>query len=156
LDAVDPQPVEETVIGPPVAADADREVEVDACSEHPLDLLAGSRADRLDHAAARPDQDALLGVGLDPDEGADAVEIVVGELERLEDDTDRMRNLLKRPPENLLTDQLGEHLIEWDVRVLVGLIEERPGREETDEVGDELRHPGAGAGRDREDLGLTR
>ena len=78
-----------------------------------------------------------------------------GALERLEHDADRVGHLLEGPPEDLLADQLGEHLLERDVGVPVGLVEERPGRKQADEVVDERPHAGPGPRRDGEDLGLT-
>src|SRR5689334_14130697 len=68
--SLDPQPVQQAVVGAPGSADADGELEVDAGAELALQLLAGGRADRLDHAPAGADQDALLRLGLDPDDRA--------------------------------------------------------------------------------------
>src|SRR5271155_4458559 len=71
---LDPEPVEQRVVGAPVAAYPHREVEVHVRVELALELAPGRGADGLDHAPAGADEDALLGLGLDPGERADADE----------------------------------------------------------------------------------
>src|SRR5436190_13754793 len=68
---LDPEPVEQRLVAPPPAPDADRQLQVHARAELALELLARRRADRLDHPPAGADQDPLLRLGLDPDERAD-------------------------------------------------------------------------------------
>src|SRR5947207_477187 len=76
LSLLDAETVQEALVGAPAAADADGEVEMDLGAELPLELAAGGGADRLDHPAAGADHDALLGLGLDPDQRAHADEVV--------------------------------------------------------------------------------
>ena len=74
---LDPEPVEQALVAAPALAHPDLEVEVDAAAELALELRAGGGADLLDLAAARADQDPLLGLGLGPDLGADLDQAVL-------------------------------------------------------------------------------
>jgi hypothetical protein len=55
----------------PVFEHLHAQVDEHLCVEHLLQFLACLRADQLNHAAALADQDALLRVALDIDNGAD-------------------------------------------------------------------------------------
>ncbi len=63
---VDSQPVQQRIVRSPVAPHPHGQVEMDAVPQRAFQLLARGRADRLDHAPVGADQDALLGVALDP------------------------------------------------------------------------------------------
>src|SRR4029079_9437694 len=84
------------------------------------ELAARGRPDGLDHLAAGADEDALLGLRLDPDERADDREVDADVLDVLDDHLDGVRDLLERPPQHLLADELGQMHLEWLVpRVLI-------------------------------------
>src|SRR5689334_24051337 len=103
----DTEPVQQPLVRAPAAPDADGEVEVHAGAELALELAAGRRADLLDHPAAGADQDALLGLGLDPDQRAHAREVVEA-LDVVDHHLDGVRDLLKGAAQHLLADQLGQ------------------------------------------------
>ena len=66
--SADAEPVEQGLVGAPVATHAHRQFEVDLASEDTLELAPGCGADRLDHPPLGADHDPLLGLGLDPDQ----------------------------------------------------------------------------------------
>ena len=148
-----PEAVQQGVVGAPGAADADREVEVHVLGQLALDLLAGGGADGLDHAAVVADQDALLGLGLDPHRGADG-ERALELLDLLDLDLDAVRDLLTRAQQDLLAHQLGQHHVLGLVGDVLGREVEGALGQQRDDVVEQLRDALAGARRDREDLGL--
>ncbi len=70
-ESAEQTPVEQGIVAAPGLADPHAQVEVDAPPERGLQLLARGRADGLDHPAAGPDQDGLLGLTLGPQVGLD-------------------------------------------------------------------------------------
>ena len=113
---------------------------------------AGGRAHRLDHAAARAHQDALLRLRLRPYAGAYHEKAVVALLELVDLDLHGVRQLLPCPSQHLLADELGEPHALREVALLVGWIEQRPFRQERDEMLHELRDAIAGERADRKNL----
>ena len=98
-----------------------------------LELAAGRRADRLDHRAAAADEDALLGLGLDPQQRVDLDEVVA--LDDLVDlDLDRVRDLLARAVQHLLAHELGQPHVLGLIGDLLEREQERPLGRELDEV----------------------
>ena len=89
--------------------------------------------------AARADQDALLGLGLDPDRGAHGEQAVLALLDLLDLDLDGVRDLLAGAAQHLLADELGEEDLLAQVGDLVLGEVERALREQGDEVVDERR-----------------
>lgn len=86
-----------------------------------LEVLARLHADLLDLAALGTDDDALLAIALDVDDRPDTHEApVLDALDVLDDDTDRMGNLVEGRTQNLLANELGdEHLVgKVDTRIL--------------------------------------
>ena len=75
-------------------------------------------------------------------------------LDLLDLDLDGVRDLLAGAQEHLLADELGEHHVLGLVGVVLGREVERALGQQADEVVDQRRHALAGAGGDREDLGL--
>ena len=69
---------------------------------------ASSHADRLDHAPAAADQDALLRLGLDQHARASTRNLPSLLLDVLDLDLDRVRNLLAGADQDLLAHQLGQ------------------------------------------------
>ena len=122
-------------------------------AELALELAPRGRPDRLDHPAAAPDHDPLLGLRLDPQQRAHG-EQVAALLDLLDLDLDRVRDLLARAGEHLLAHELGEHAPLRLVGDLLGREVERALGQQRGEVVDQRRHPVAGARRDREDLGV--
>ena len=57
--------------------------------------------------------------GLDPDERAHGPQAVVALLDVLDDDLDRVRDLLEGPPQHLLADELGQQHVQRLVRALL-------------------------------------
>ena len=120
-------------------------------AELALDRAPRAGPDRLDHAPAGADQDALLRLGLDqhhrlePNQIRRCCSIV------LDLDLDRVRHLLTRPGQDLLAYQLGEHHRLGLIRALTRLEVERALGQQRDEVVEQLVHAAARAGRDRED-----
>ena len=97
------------------------------CADERLHLGACPRADLAHHRALLADEDPLLRLGLDVDEGAHAVV-----LELLDLDRDRVRDLLARQLERLLADDLGDALLEREVgRLPAGKYAGPSGRSET-------------------------
>ena len=118
-----------------------------------LELAAGGGPDRLDHRAAAADEDALLGLGLDPQQRVDLDEVVA--LDDLVDlDLDRVRDLLAGAVQHLLAHQLGEPHVLGLVGDLLEREQERPLGRELDEVLDERADALAAGGGDREDLAV--
>src|SRR5262245_30410979 len=72
----DAEAVEQALVATPRPPHAHRQIEVDALAELAFELAPRGHPDRLDHPAARADQDPLLGLGLDPQERADDHEVV--------------------------------------------------------------------------------
>src|SRR5689334_18244508 len=72
---LDTESVEKALVGSPMPADLHRKLQVDPGAELALDRAAGRDADRLDHLSSCPDQDALLGIGLDQNHRLDAHEL---------------------------------------------------------------------------------
>src|SRR5581483_7187097 len=101
IQLLDPEPVEQSLVLPPPLADPHLEVEEDSRAELALQLRAGGRADLLDLAAARADQDRLLRLGLRPDvrPDLDHAALTVGDLSHL--NLDRVRQLVARAPQHL-------------------------------------------------------
>ena len=134
LALLDPEPVEQALVPAPVLANPDLEVEEDAAAELALELGAGRRADLLDLAAARADQDPLLGLGLRPDVGVDLDDpvLAVGDLGDL--DLDRVGQLVAGATQDLLADQLGEQDLARQVGPLLGREQERALRDELDQA----------------------
>src|SRR3954449_10503808 len=105
---LDPEPVQQPLVAAPPAPHAHRQLEVHAAAKLALELLARGRADRLDHPAAGADQDALLRLGLDPDEGADDRDLAAV-VDLVDLHLDRVRDLLERAAQHLLADELRQH-----------------------------------------------
>ena len=87
-------------------------------------------------AAARADQDPLLGLGLDPHERAHGDQ-AVALLDLLDLHLDGVRDLLAGAAQHLLAHQLGEHTLLGLVGDLVGREVERPLGQQRDEVLDQ-------------------
>ena len=150
---VDPEPVEQRVVGAPRPAHADRQVEVHAHADRVLELAARRGPDRLDHRAAAADEDALLGLGLDPQQRVDLDEVVA--LDDLVDlDLDRVRDLLARAVQHLLAHELGQPHVLGLVGDLLEREQERALGRELDEVLDERADALAAGGGDREHLAV--
>ena len=77
---------------------------------------------------------------------------VVAGVDLVDLDLDRVRDLLERPPQDLLADELGEHDVLGLVRAVLGREQERPLGHERREVLAQRPHPLARAGGDREDV----
>jgi hypothetical protein len=91
-----------------MTADSNRQFEVDSGAELSLDRAAGRRANRLDHAPAGADQDALLRLGFGEDHAVDPDQLGLLPIDRFDLDLDRVGKLLPSAREHLLADQLGE------------------------------------------------
>src|SRR4051812_28192937 len=117
--AVEAEAVQQRVVGAPAAAHAHDQVEVDPGPEVALELLARGGPDRADHLAAGADEDALLRLGLHPRAGVDDREVVARVVDLLDDDLDRVRDLLEGPAQDLLADELGEVHVGRQVAELV-------------------------------------
>src|ERR1022692_1481054 len=104
----DPQPIKQPLVTSPVAANAHRQVQVHVAAKLTLDLLARGRADGLDHAPSSADDDALLGLGLDPDQSPDTRKSLARAFDLFHDRLDRVRQLLKSAPNRRLANQLGQ------------------------------------------------
>jgi hypothetical protein len=102
-------------------------------SEERLDLRPRPGADLADHRALLADEDLLLRLGLDEQEGAQ--ELVV---ELVDLDGDRVRHLVARQLERLLPDQLDDALLARLVGRELAREMRLPLRQEVDEVGPEL------------------
>src|SRR5436305_3550059 len=103
----DAQAVQQSLVATPALADPDLEVEEDTAAELVLELCAGRGSDLLDLAAARTDQDALLGLGLGPDVGVDLDHPILAVSDLGDLDLDGVRQLVAGAPQDLLADQLG-------------------------------------------------
>ena len=126
-----------------------------AQAELALELAPGGRADRLDHLPVRADHDPLLGLGLDPQQRAHRDEAVLLALDDLVDlHLDRVRDLLAGAVQDLLAHELGEPHVLGLVGDLLEREQERALRRERDEVLEQRPDPLAGAGGDREHLGV--
>src|SRR5690242_19379943 len=106
LGSLDAEPVEQALVATPMPPDLHRQLQVDPGAELALDGAAGRHADRLDHLAARPDQDALLGLGLDEDHGLDPHELLAAPVDVLDLDLDGMRHFLARACQHLFAHEL--------------------------------------------------
>ena len=71
MDLFDPEPVEKSVVGTPVTADAHLQCKVHMTAKLPFYGASRSHTDGLDHTTTRADQDPLLGLGLGQDHGLD-------------------------------------------------------------------------------------
>lgn len=98
---------EDLVAVAPVLLYLDKELEEDLLLEESLHVATCHRADLLDGDTAVADDDALLAVALDDDEGLD-VDTLVLFLEGFDDDFDGVGDLLLIVEEDLLTDDLGD------------------------------------------------
>src|SRR3954454_3300645 len=95
---LDAQAVKQRVVGPPRPAHPHREIEVHRGPQLALELAPRGGPDRLDHPPAVPDEDALLRLGLDPDQRAQHGHVVARRLDVLDDDLDGVRHLLEGAP----------------------------------------------------------
>src|SRR6478609_4423534 len=98
----------------PVLGHLDVEVEVDLLPEERLDTLAGVRADLAQPGAAASDDDGLLAGALDEDVDAHVEQrLVVGPPlalhHLLDDDGERVRQLVAHALERSLAHELGDH-----------------------------------------------
>lgn len=114
----DAEAVQQAVFSPPVLAHADLEIQVHVLAQLLLDLAAGGLADALDHLAAGADQDALLGVGFDPDRRCDDEQPIFAAVHGADLDLDGVRHLLERAAQDLLADEFGQE----DLDPLVGRV----------------------------------
>src|SRR4029079_11555351 len=105
---VDAQPVEQALVAAPLLPNPDGELQEDSGIELALELLARRGPDLADHAPTLADQDRLLRSRLGPDLSADLDKTVLAPLDLVHRVLDRVRKLLARASQNLLTDQLGE------------------------------------------------
>src|SRR6185295_18312656 len=101
---------ERALVVPPFGLDLDEEAEEDAGPEHPLDLLAGGAPDGLQDGATAADDDPLLGVPLHENHGVDLDQAVLARPPALDEDGERMGNLLPRRVQELLADPLRRKL----------------------------------------------
>src|SRR3954447_26981640 len=92
---LDTQAIEHALVAAPAPADPHGQLEMHLGAELALELLARRGADRADHVAALADEDALLGLRLDPHVGADDEQVAGALLELVDEDLDRVRNLLE-------------------------------------------------------------
>ena len=96
----DPEPVEQALVGAPVAAHAHRQVEVHVRAELPLELRPRGGADRLDHApAARRPGSPSASRSRPRSARARASGPSRGAFDLLDDDLDRVRHLLEGAPD---------------------------------------------------------
>ena len=111
---LEPQALQLFRVSLPVLGDLHVQVEVDRLTEERLDRPAGLGADLAQPRAAAPDDDGLLAGPLDVDVDADVEQRLTGRppLARdhlLDDDRQRVRQLVADALEGGLTNQLGDH-----------------------------------------------
>src|SRR3954452_14341731 len=111
----DPESVEQTFVPAPVAPYPDGQVEEDLAAEDQFHLASCGGADRADHLAPLPDQDALLRLGLGPGVRDHGDQPVLSLLDRVHLYLDGVRQFVVRAVEDLLPDQLGEPDLERHV-----------------------------------------
>src|SRR6266508_3226754 len=125
---------------------------VDLTAHQRLDLAPCPRADLLQAAAGGADDDRLLAAALDVDVGVDLGEPVLGD-HLLDEDRDRVGQLVAYPFQRRLADQLGDH----DLLGLVGDhalgVELRRLGQVADQYVDQRRQVVAGDRADRHDVG---
>ena len=122
-----PELAELTGVALPVLGHPHVQVEVHLRAEQVLDLGPGPRADVAQAAGTGADDDGLLARSLDVDVGVDLHErAVLGRDHLLDDDRDRVRQLVAHALQRRLADQLGHH----DLLGLVGdhVVRVEPGR----------------------------
>ncbi len=118
----------------------------------PLELAAGRRADLSHHPTPLADQDALLGLRLDPHLRIHLHQAVVPPPRLADDHLDRVRHLVPRSAEHLLTDQLGEVDLAGQVRPVLRRVEQGPSGQQLGQTRDQRLDAGTRLGADREHL----
>src|SRR6478609_11207512 len=106
LRLLDAEPVEQALVGTPMPADLHRQLQVDPRAKLALDRAARRHADRFDHLPARPDQDALLRLGLDQDHRLDPHELLAVTVDVLDLDLDGVRDFLAGACQHLFSHEL--------------------------------------------------
>src|SRR3954453_8918374 len=150
----DAEAVEEAFVAAPALAHPHPQVEEDAVAEQRLHLLAGTAADVANHPPALTDQDPLLRLGLRPGMGQDGDEPVLALADLVDLDLDSVGDLVVRPVQDLLTDDLGQADLERQVGLLVRWVEERALRHQLDQGLHDVRQAGAGLRAHGKDLPL--
>src|SRR3954470_7721789 len=121
----DTEAVEQAFVAPPALAHPHPKAEEDAAAEQRLHLLAGAAADIADHAPSLPDQDPLLRLGLSPRMGQDGDESILALVDLVDLDLDCVRDLVVRPVQDLLADDLRQSHLKRQVGLLLRWVEQR-------------------------------
>src|ERR1035437_4332474 len=138
---LDPQPVEQTLVGAPVPAYADGQLQMHVHVQLALDRPACGHPDRLDHLPPGADHDPLLRLGLHQQHRLDPDQVLALAPDRLDLHLDRVGHLLTRAPQHLLAHALGEPHVFGLIRELRGPEVERPLRQQRGQVLAQRRHP---------------
>src|SRR3954452_5777589 len=150
----DAEAVEKAFVAAPALAHPHPQVEEDAAAEQRLHLLAGGAADVANHPPALADQDPLLRLGLRPGVGQHRDEPVLALVDLVDLDLDCVWDLVVRPVQDLLADDLRQPDLARQVGLLVRWVEERALRHQLDQRLHDVRQAGARLRAHREDLPL--
>src|SRR5690606_23840216 len=132
-----PQPLQSRAVPPPARQRLHPQVQIDSGTDEGLDLRPRVLPQLPDGGAFLADQDRLLTVPLDVDDGAD-VDRILRLPELLDRDRRAVRDLLAVRLEDRLPDQLGDEEADGLDGEIVLRVEEPRDRQRTDQCGPEL------------------
>src|SRR5690606_12322237 len=127
----------------PVLTHLDKYEQVDLVTQQLCQLLTGVHRDLLDGRAALAEHDLPLALALDEDRLLDAHRAVAAQLPVRRLDSNRVRQLLMQPLENLLPRDLGRELAVGEIRQLIRRVVPGPWRDRADQIGLQVLEPAA-------------